>query len=78
MQLQLFEINDYKQHKKYVNGVLKSKKEIIEIAKSEGKTKIYRVLSFDGGTQSSHFLEAHFRNEIEYDYVVFSDAGVSL
>lgn len=75
MQLSLLTDNDYTQHKKYVQGILKSKTEIIEVAKAEGRTQIYRVLSFGGGTQSSHLLEAHFRGEIEYDYIVFSDTG---
>lgn len=85
-QLELFQINDYQKHnqidgyqkhKKYVNGLLKSKEEIIQIAKNEGRTKIYRVLSFGGGTQSAHLLESHFRGELgyEYDFVVFSDTG---
>lgn len=73
MQLELFQDHDYRQHKKYINGLLKSKEEIIEIAKNEGRTKLYRVLSFGGGTQSAHLLESHFRGEIEYDYIVFSD-----
>lgn len=75
MQLELFQDNDYTQTKKYINGVLKTKHEIIEIAKNEGKTKFYRVLSFGGGTQSSHLLESHFKGEIDYDYIVFSDTG---
>lgn len=66
---------DYRLTKKYLNGYLKSKEEILEIAKSEGKDKIYRVLSFGGGTQSSHLLEAHFQNLVKYDYIVFSDTG---
>lgn len=75
LQLELLKDNDYRQSKKYRNGVFKTKEEILEIAKNEGKTKMYRVLSFGGGTQSSHLLEAHFRNEIKYDFVVFSDTG---
>lgn len=73
-QLSLFNDNDFRQHKKYIEGILKSTEEIMEIAKAKGQTKIYRVLSFGGGTQSSHLLENHFRNEI-YDYIVFSDTG---
>lgn len=72
-QLQLFTDNDYTQHKKYVNGILKSKEELIELAKQEGRKKIFRALSFGAGTQSAHLLEAHFRNEVHYDYIVFSD-----
>lgn len=67
--------DDFRQHKKYVNGILKTKDEIIEIAKAEGRTKIVRVLSFGGGTQSSHLLDMHFDGLIDYDYIVFSDTG---
>lgn len=74
-QLELLRDNDYTQTKKYMNGILKTKNEILDIAKSEGKTSFYRVLSFGGGTQSSHLLEAHFRGEIDYDYIIFSDTG---
>ncbi|MES9681672.1 hypothetical protein ABWK22_01905 [Gottfriedia acidiceleris] len=66
---------NYRLHKKYVDGLLKSKDEIIQIANDSGKTKIYRVLSFGGGTQSSHLLEEHFKGNIDYDYIVFSDTG---
>ncbi|MBG9692532.1 hypothetical protein ABD91_17180 [Lysinibacillus sphaericus] len=66
---------DYRQHKKYVNGLFKTKDEIIDIALSEGREKIYKVLSFGGGTQSAHLLESHFRGEIDYDYIAFSDTG---
>lgn len=75
MQLELFQDNDYTQTKKYIEGIFKTKDEILEIAESEGKTKIYRVLSFGGGTQSSHLLEAHLMGQITYDYIVFSDTG---
>ena len=74
MQLSMF-ANDYRQHKKYQQGLLKSREEIIEIAKREGRTKIYNVLSFGGGTQSSHILEEHFNGKIDYDYIIFSDTG---
>lgn len=67
--------DDFRQHKKYVNGILKTKDEIIEIAKAEGRTKVVRVLSFGGGTQSSHLLDLHFDGLIDYDYIVFSDTG---
>ena len=75
LQLKLFNDNDYRQHKKYLNGFLKSKDEITQIAAAEGRTKIYKVLSFGGGTQSSHLLEEHFLGKIDYDYIVFSDTG---
>lgn len=74
MQMELLK-DDFRQHKKYVNGILKTKDEIIEIAKAEGRTKIVRVLSFGGGTQSSHLLDMHFDGLIDYDYIVFSDTG---
>lgn len=73
-QLELLNV-DYTQHKKYVNGLLKSKKEINDIAESEGQTKVYKILSFGGGTQSAHLLDMHFKGEIDYDYIVFSDTG---
>ncbi|QPA61257.1 hypothetical protein [Lysinibacillus sphaericus] len=75
MQLELFDKNDFKQHKKYLDGLMKSKEDIIKIAQKAGRTRLYKVLSFGGGTQSSHLLEAHFRNEIDYDFIVFSDTG---
>lgn len=75
MQLELFHDNDYTQHKKYQNGTFKTKKEIIDFLKNEGKTDIYYVLSFGGGTQSTHLLEEHFKGNIYYDYIVFSDTG---
>lgn len=67
--------NDYTQHKKYIDGVFKSKDEILNQLKEEGKTEIYHVLSFGGGTQSTHLLEEHFRGNIHYDFIVFSDTG---
>lgn len=67
--------DDYTQHKKYINGYLKTKEEIIKITESEGRTKIIKVLSFGGGTQSSHLLDMHFDGLIDYDYIVFSDTG---
>ncbi|MDQ0273346.1 hypothetical protein [Cytobacillus purgationiresistens] len=66
---------DFKEHKKYLAGKFKSKDEIIAEMKEMGKTNIYHVLSFGGGTQSAHLLEEYFRGEIHYDYIVFSDTG---
>lgn len=74
MQISLFE-PDFKMHKKYQNGILKTKDEIIKIAQEAGKDEIIRVLSFGGGTQSSHLLDMHFNGEIDYDYIIFSDTG---
>ena len=33
------------------------------------------MLSFGAGTQSTHLLEEHFKGNIHYDYIVFSDTG---
>lgn len=74
MQTTLFE-PDYRTHKKYQNGLFKTKKEIERIAKDAGKTEIIRVLSFGGGTQSSHLLDLHFKGHIHYDFIIFSDTG---
>lgn len=70
-----FKSTDYREHHKYKKGIFKTKEEIIDIAKSNGKTTIYKVLSFGGGTQSAHLLDAHLRGEIDYDYIVFADTG---
>jgi hypothetical protein len=32
--------NDYRQHRKYINGIMKSKEELLEMARSEGRTRI--------------------------------------
>lgn len=77
-QLSLWEDpRDYREHVKYINGTFKAKEELIEQLKSEGKDNIYHVLSFGGGTQSSHLLEAHLRGETstKYDFIVFADTG---
>lgn len=75
-QMFLFDIpTDFRSHKKYQTGVFKTKNEIKEELINQGKERIYHVLSFGGGTQSSHLLECHFRGEIHYDFVVFSDTG---
>lgn len=55
--------------------MFKSKQEIIDHLKEQGKTDIYHVLSFGAGTQSTHLLEEHFKGNIHYDYIVFSDTG---
>ncbi|KQL55978.1 hypothetical protein AN965_16905 [Alkalicoccobacillus plakortidis] len=75
-QLKLFEQpNDYTQHKKYINGVFKSKDDLINDLRNNGKQNIYRVLSFGGGTQSAHLLEDHLQGKIHYDFIVFADTG---
>lgn len=75
LQLTLLEENDYREHKKYIDGVFKSKEEIIKHCHDQGKDDIYFVLSFGAGTQSTHLLEEHLKGNIHYDYVVFSDTG---
>jgi hypothetical protein len=75
-QLVLFdETRDFREHKKYRKRVFKSKKEIEKELINQGKERIYHVLSFGGGTQSTHLLEKHFRGELHYDYIIFSDTG---
>jgi hypothetical protein len=75
-QLVLFdEVRDFREHKKYRKSQFKSKKEIEKELISQGKERIYHVLSFGGGTQSTHLLEQHFRGEINYDYIIFADTG---
>lgn len=66
---------DFKEHKKYKNQVFKTKEEIELELKSKGINKIYHVLSFGGGTQSTHLLEDHFKKMIHYDYIIMSDTG---
>lgn len=74
--MDLFELaRDFRGHKKYMNGTFKSKKEIVEEIKHQGKDEIYHVLSFGGGTQSSYLLEEHFKGNIHYDFIVMSDTG---
>ena len=68
-------MNDYRDLAKYKKGMYKPEQELLaEFAKS-GKTKVYRVLSFGGGTQSSHLLEEHLKGNIQYDYIIFADTG---
>lgn len=75
-QIELFEIkNDFRTHKKYRNGTFKTKREIEAELRDQSKDKIYYVLSFGGGTQSTHLLEQHFRGEIHYDFIIFADTG---
>jgi hypothetical protein len=75
-QLSLFEeTRDFRMHKKFRDGVFKTKRQIEEELQSKGVDQIYRILSFGGGTQSAHLLEQHFRGLIHYDYIIFSDTG---
>lgn len=66
---------NFKDHIKYKNGVFKTKSELVEMLKNQGKSKIYHVLSFGGGTQSTHLLEEHFKGNIHYDAIVMADTG---
>ncbi|MDN4067662.1 hypothetical protein QYF50_07115 [Paenibacillus vini] len=76
MQLTLFDIEpNFMYHRKYREGIFKTKAEIEDLLKEQGRDRIYYVLSFGGGTQSAHLLEQHFRGEIHYDYIIFSDTG---
>ena len=68
-------MNDYRSLDKYKKGVFRPKEDIMELSESIGRKNIYKVLSFGAGTQSTHLLEMHFRGEIDYDYIVFSDTG---
>lgn len=75
-QLELFEVApDYRDHKKYRNGVFKTKAQIKAELLELGRNRIYHVLSFGGGTQSAHLLEQHLQGFIHYDYIIFSDTG---
>lgn len=76
VQLELFEeFRDFRLHRKYRDGVFKTKFEIEQDLLDQGKTRIYRVLSFGGGTQSAYLMEQHLRGKIDYDYIIFSDTG---
>lgn len=74
-QLSIFDtLNDFTENKKYHKGLLKSKGELVKLAEADGRTKIYRVLSFEG-TKSARLFEEHLRGNIDYDYIVFADTG---
>ncbi len=75
-QLSLFKkTNNYKEHRKYLNGVFKTKETIESELYQKGIKNIIRVLSFGGGTQSTHLLEDHFKGKVDYDLIIFSDTG---
>lgn len=65
----------FRTHKKYQNGLFKTKDELLRMAEENGQTHVIRILSFGGGTQSSHLLDLHFKGEINYDYILFSNTG---
>lgn len=67
--------NDYRGLAKYQKGIFKTRDELVELHKLHGRTKIYHVLSFGGGSQSTHLLEEHVNRNIHYDYIIFSDTG---
>lgn len=75
-QLELFDaVPDFRGHRKYRAGAFKTKSELKRDLTAAGFQRIYHVLSFGGGTQSAHLLEQHFRGEIHYDFIIFSDTG---
>ncbi|SDR82970.1 hypothetical protein SAMN05444162_0143 [Paenibacillaceae bacterium GAS479] len=75
-QLQLFEMPpDFRLHKKFRDGIFRTKAELRGEHQRNGRDRIVHVLSFGGGTQSAHLLEQHFRGEVDYDYIVFADTG---
>lgn len=57
-----------------VIGLIESKQSLINRLTSEGK-KIFRVLSFGGGTQSAWLLDQYIQGRIDYDLIVFADTG---
>lgn len=57
-----------------VINLIESKQALIDRLVSEGK-KIFRVLSFGGGTQSAWLLDQHIKGHIDYDLIVFADTG---
>lgn len=67
--------NNFRETKKYKEGIFKSKEEIVQSLKKSGVDRIYYALSFGGGTQSTHLLEDHFNGKIHYDYIIMSDTG---
>lgn len=62
-------------HKKYKDGLLKSKAELMALHEDYGRNQVFHILSFGGGTQSSHLLEEHINGNIHYDIIIFSDTG---
>lgn len=67
--------HNYYLHKKYLNGTFKTKAEIEADLRNAGVDKIYYVLSFGGGTQSTHLFEDHLQRKVHYDFVIMSDTG---
>ena len=75
-QITMFDVApDYRLHPKYRKGIFRTRADLAESLRQEGRDRIYHVLSFGGGTQSAHLLEQHLRGEIHYDYIIFSDTG---
>jgi len=68
-------VKDFRTHKKYKDGVFKTKQEIEQELHQKGIEHIYYVLSFGGGTQSAHLLEEHLQGKRHYDFIIFSDTG---
>lgn len=69
------EAPDFRLHSAYRSGVFRTRADLAEGLREEGRDEIYHVLSFGGGTQSAHLMEQHLRGEIHYDYIAFSDTG---
>jgi hypothetical protein len=75
-QMSMFDISpDFRLHSKYRDGVFRTRAELANSLREEGRDEIYHVLSFGGGTQSAHLMEQHLRGEIHYDYIAFSNTG---
>lgn len=60
---------------KYKSGQLMTKSELEMKLQNSGQNRIFKVLSFGAGTQSSHLLEEHLRGNIHYDAIIMSDTG---
>jgi hypothetical protein len=52
-QMTMFDVApDFRLHSKYRSGVFRTRAELTEGLREEGRDQIYHVLSFGGGTQS--------------------------
>jgi hypothetical protein len=66
---------DFREHEKYKSGVFKTKSELEDMLRANGITKIYYVLSFGAGTQSTHMFEDHLQGKAYYDLIAMADTG---
>lgn len=76
--MDLFEFaRDFRGHEKYMRGIFKTKEELKKEMREKGMTKIYHVLSFGAGNQSSYMLEQHLKGncKYQYDFIVWADTG---